>query len=85
MSRKSGAAALAAALLVSSASIAFAAPAADQAALAPGKPAGVKEAALRAPLWIWIAGVGFVALGVGLLASGNGNCHSGGSTTSTHP
>jgi hypothetical protein len=81
MLRKIGAAALAGALLASS-SAALAA--SDEAALAPGKPAGVKEAAMRAPMWVWIAGVGFVALGVGLVWSGNGNGHSGGSTTNTH-
>ncbi len=81
MSRKIVAVALASALLASSSSAAFAA---DQAALAPGKAAGVHEAALRAPLWVWIAGVGFVALGVGLVMSGNGNGHSGGSSTTTH-
>ncbi|MEI9997260.1 MAG: hypothetical protein WDM91_21875 [Rhizomicrobium sp.] len=80
MVRKFGAAVIAAALLVSSGTAAFAA---DQAALAPGKAAGVREAALRAPLWVWVAGVGFVALGVGLVASGNGNGHSGGSSTTT--
>ena len=57
----------------------FAATADTQSPLPPGKPAGVKAAALHAPLWVWIAGVGFVALGVGLVASGNGN----GSTTTT--
>ena len=76
------AAALASALLFSTTSAAFAA---DQAALAPGKPAGVKQAALHAPIWIWIAGIGFVALGIGLAVSGNGNGSSGGSTTGTHP
>ena len=81
MVRKLGAVALASALLFVSGTSAFAA---DQAALAPGKPAGVRQAALHAPLWIWIAGIGFVALGVGLIASGNGNGASGGSTTSTH-
>lgn len=84
MLRKSVAVAMASAMLVTSGSVAFAAPASDQAALAPGKPAGVREAAHRAPLWIWIAGVGFVALGVGLVASGSGNGHSGGSSTTTH-
>jgi hypothetical protein len=84
MLRKIGAAALASALLVSTGTAAFAAPASDQAALAPGKAAGVREAALHAPLWVWIAGIGFVALGVGLVASGNGNGHSGGSTTTSH-
>jgi hypothetical protein len=80
MLRKIGAVALASTMLLSTTS-AFAA--SDQAALAPGKAAGVHEAALHAPLWIWVAGIGFVALGVGLLASGNGNGHSGGSSTTT--
>ena len=85
MMRKYGAVALASALLVTSGTAAFSAPASDQAALAPGKPAGVREAAMRAPLWVWIAGVGFVALGVGLVVSGNGNGHSAAHTsTSTH-
>ena len=83
MLQKMGSLALASALLLSSTAAAFAA-GTEQAALAPGKPAGVKEAAMRAPLWVWIAGVGFVALGVGLVMSGNGNGHSGGSSTSTH-
>jgi len=82
MVRKIGTVALASALLLSTGGVAFAG--SDQAALAPGKPAGVKQAALHAPLWIWIAGIGFVALGVGLVASGNGNGTSGGSTTSTN-
>jgi hypothetical protein len=81
MSQKLGSVALASALLLAATAPSFAA---DQAALAPGKPAGVKQAALRAPLWVWIAGVGFVALGVGLIASGNSNGSSGGSSTSTH-
>ena len=84
MVRKFGVVALASALMVSGIAPAFAA-GNDQAALAPGKPAGVRQAALHAPLWIWIAGIGFVALGIGLVASGNSNGSSGGSTTSTHP
>jgi hypothetical protein len=83
MVRKLGVAALASAMLFSGSVGAFA-QGGDRAALAPGKPAGVKQAAMRAPLWVWIAGIGFVALGVGLVASGNGNGSSGGSTTSTH-
>lgn len=58
--------------------------ASEQAALPPGKAAGIHEAALRAPTWVWVAGVGFVALGAGLVASGNGNGSSAGTTTSTH-
>jgi len=83
MVRKFVAAALASALLVSSGTAAFAA--SDRAALAPGKAAGVHQAALHAPLWIWIAGIGFVALGVGLAVSGNGDGSSSGSTTGTGP
>jgi len=83
MSQKLGTLVLATALLVSSSVGAFAA-SADQPALAPGKAAGVKEAALHAPIWVWIAGIGFVCLGVGLVASGNGNGTSSGTTTSTH-
>ncbi|MEJ0044189.1 MAG: hypothetical protein WDM81_19120 [Rhizomicrobium sp.] len=75
--------ALASTLLVSGSVGAFAADA-EHAALAPGKPAGVKEAALRAPIWVWVAGIGFVALGVGLVASGSGNGSSSSTTTSTH-
>ncbi len=83
MLQKLGVFALASALMVSSTVGAFAADA-DHAALAPGKPAGVKNAALRAPIWVWVAGVGFVALGIGLVASGNGNGSSSGTTSSTH-
>jgi hypothetical protein len=83
MSRKFGAAALAATLLISSGSAAFA-QGSEQAALAPGKPAGVKQAAMHAPLWIWVAGIGLVGLGIGLVASGNGGGSSAGTTTSTH-
>ena len=83
MSQKLCTIALVSALLFSGSAGAFAADA-DHAALAPGKAAGVKEAALRAPIWVWVAGIGFVALGVGLVASGNGNGSSSGTTTSTH-
>ena len=82
MLRNLGVVAMASALLMSNVSGAFAGT--DQAALAPGKPAGVRQAALHAPLWIWIAGIGFVAVGVALVVSGNGNGSSGGTTTSTH-
>jgi hypothetical protein len=80
MLQKLGGVALALALLISSSASSFAA-GTDQSALAPGKPAGVKEAAMRAPLWVWIAGVGFVALGIGLVASGSSHGSSGGSST----
>ncbi len=83
MLQRLGSIAFASALLLSSSAGAFAA-GGDHAALAPGKPAGVKEAAMHAPLWVWIAGVGFVALGVGLVASGNSGGSSSGTSTSTH-
>ena len=57
--------------------------AADHAALAPGKPAGTKEALLRAPIWVWVAGIGFVALGVALAASGGNNNGSSSSTNTS--
>ena len=84
MLRKFGAVALASALLISSGTAAFASSSSDQAALAPGKPAGVRQAAMHAPLWIWIAGIGLVGLGIGLVASGNSGGSSAGSTTNTH-
>ena len=75
------ASALGFALLTSQAAIA-AQPVQETATLAPGKPAGVKNAALHAPLWVWVAGIGFIALGVALAtSSGSG---SSGSTSSTH-
>jgi hypothetical protein len=83
MVRKLGAIALASTLLLSS-TAAFAGSESSQAALAPGKPAGVKEAQMFAPIWIWIAGVGLVAVGVALVASG-GNNGSASATTSTAP
>lgn len=82
MLRKFVAVGLASALLASTGSAAFAA--SSESALTPGKPAGVHEAALRAPVWVWVAGIGFVALGVGLVVSGSGNGHSGGSSSTTH-
>ncbi len=82
MLRRNGSAALAFVLSMSTCAASFAAPVGDQSALAPGKPAGVREAALHAPLWVWVAGIGFVALGIALVASGNSNGTSSGSSTS---
>ena len=82
MLQKLGAIALASALVVST-SVGALAAGTEHAALAPGKPAGVQQALLRAPVWVWIAGIGFIALGIGLVASGNNNGSSGGSSTST--
>ena len=56
----------------------------DAAALPPGKPAGVKQAALNAPVWIWVVGIGLIGLGIGLAASSGGS-HSTGTTSGTHP
>lgn len=81
MHRKLGAVALASALFIAGSASAFAA---DQSALAPGKPAGVKQAAMIHPVWIWVVGIGFVAGGLAFAAAGNSNGHSGGSTSSTH-
>ena len=60
-----------------------AAGAAEQAALPAGHAAGVHDAQLTAPTWVWIAGIGLVGLGIGLAASSGGG-HSSGSTTNTH-
>jgi hypothetical protein len=66
MMRKASVMAVAAAALVS-ASVAQAND--NSSPLAAGKPAGVKQAQLSAPLWAWVAGIGFVALAVGIAAS----------------
>jgi hypothetical protein len=55
----------------------------DAAALAPGKPAGVRQAAMHAPIWVWVVGIGLIGLGIGLAASSGGG-NSSGSTNSTH-
>jgi hypothetical protein len=57
--------------------------AAEQAALPPGHAAGVHDAQLSAPTWVWIAGIGLVGLGIGLAASSGGG-HSTGTTTMTN-
>ena len=81
--RSLGAAIVATSLVVSSA---FAATATNTSMpLAPGKPAGVKQAQERGDAFWWIAGVGVVGLGIALVASGNGNngVTPGTSTTTT--
>jgi hypothetical protein len=80
MSRALVAAAVAAGLLT-----ATAASAADQARLPPGRAAGVSEAALHAPIRLWVAGIGFIVMGIGLAAIGNGDGAATAATTSTHP
>jgi hypothetical protein len=70
-----GAAILASSLVVSSS---FAATN-SSAPLAPGKPAGVKQAQMEGNTLLLVLGVGVVAGGIALVASGNGN----GSVTTT--
>jgi hypothetical protein len=57
----------------------------SSAPLAPGKPAGVKQAQAHGTLLWWLAGIGVVGLGVGLVASGNGNNSVTPATTTTSP
>ena len=74
-----GAAILASSLVVSSS---FAAT--DAAApLAPGKPAGVKQAQMQGNTLLLVLGVGVVAGGIALVASGSGNGSVATTTTST--
>ena len=76
-----GAAILASSLVVSSA---FAAT--DSAApLAPGKPAGVKQAQMEGNTLLLVLGVGVVAGGIALVASGSGNGSVTTTTTGTNP
>jgi hypothetical protein len=70
-----GAAILASSLVVSSS---FAATT-STAPLAPGKPAGVKQAQMEGNTLLLVLGVGVVAGGIALVASGGGN----GSVTTT--
>lgn len=76
-----GAAILASSLIVSSA---FAATNAA-APLAPGKPAGVKKAQAADNTMLMVLGLGVVAGGIALVASGNGNGSVTTTTTSTTP
>jgi hypothetical protein len=76
-----GAAILASSLIVSSA---FAATNAA-APLAPGKPAGVKKAQAADNTMLMVLGLGIVAGGIALVASGNGNGSVTTTTTSTNP
>ena len=83
MYKQFGAVVLAASLFVSSA--ALAAEGANQGALAPGKPATVKQASwiLLNGHWVWLVGGAFVVGGVALAASGGGGGHGTVSTTTT--
>lgn len=79
--RTLGAAILATSLIASSA---FAgADLNSSAPLAPGKPAGVKQAQMHGALAWWLVGIGVVGLGIGLVASGNGNSSSTPATVAT--
>jgi hypothetical protein len=80
MLRKFGALLLAGAMFASSS--AYAATAAHQGALAPGKPAAVKQAEgfHSHHIFLWALGVGLVAGGIVLVATGNGH---GTATTTT--
>lgn len=77
--RTFGAALLASTLLASSAFAATDAP------LAPGKPAGVKKAAMEGNAMMWGFGLAVVAGGAALAASGNGNNTVTTTTTGTNP
>jgi len=76
-----GAAVLASSLIVSSA---FAATNAA-APLAPGKPAGVKKAQAADNTMLMVLGLGVVAGGIALVASGGGNGAVTTTTTGTNP
>ncbi len=76
-----GAAILASSLIVSSA---FAATDAT-APLAPGKPAGVKQAQATDNTLLLVLGLGVVAGGIALVASGSGNGSVTTTTTGTNP
>ena len=82
--RTLGAAVLAISLIVSGA-FAETASGISSAPLAPGKPAGVKQAQMHGALAWWLVGIGVVGLGIGLIASGNGNNSSTPATTTGTP
>jgi hypothetical protein len=84
MLRKLAVVALASALLASGTSSAFAA-GNDQAALAPGKPAGVHEAHRIVPYWVYGVGAALIIGGVAFTLSSNSNGTSGGSNTTGAP
>ena len=74
--RNLGAAILATALFMSSATAAT-----NTTSLAPGKPAGVQQAQMHGHTLLWLFGLGIVAGGIALVASGNGNSHQTVTTT----
>ena len=84
--RSIGAAILATTLFASSAFGAAGTTSNNAAPLAPGKPAGVKQAQLTGPALMWAIGFGVIIGGAALVASGAGNGHKvSTSTNSTNP
>jgi hypothetical protein len=68
------------AIILSSALTASAAMAADTASLAPGKPAGVKQAqdvGLSTTTWVLLGAAGIAAIAIGVASSSNGSPPSG--------
>lgn len=78
--RTIGAVLLASSLIASSA---FAAATSATAPLAPGKPAGVKQAQQMDNTLLLVLGLGVVAGGIALVASGNGHTTVAATTTGT--
>ena len=88
MLRKWGSAVVAAAMIISSSTVAFGGTASQNAgALAPGSAAGVHQAQTFAGpnVWLWLLGAGIVIGGIALVASGNGNHHHTSTTTTATP
>ena len=65
------------AIVLSSALIASAAMAADVGPLAPGKPAGVKNAELSTTTWVLLGTAGLAAIVIGVASGSNGSPTSG--------
>ena len=65
------------AIALSSALTASAAMAADVGPLAPGKPAGVKQAELNTTTWVLLGAGAITAIAIGVASSSNGSPPSG--------
>ena len=65
------------AIVLSSALTASAAMAADVGPLAPGKPAGVKQAELNTTTWVLLGAGAITAIAIGVASSSNGSPTSG--------
>jgi hypothetical protein len=88
MLRKWGSAAVAAAMIVSSSTVAFGATTSvNQGPLAPGSAAGVHQAqAFAGPnAWLWLLGAGVVIGGIVLVTSGHNHHHNTSTTTTSTP